>query len=93
LDDAEPTVVYSAVAESIDGDGDYALCEEADVRISTIGPPIREVYKFHALEDGRLDDTKRVIERALEQVEIRLDRFQRNPNPSLLCDPRYEVGC
>jgi len=52
------------------GDGDYTLCEEADVRISTIGPPIREVYKFHALEDGRLDDTKRVIERALEQVSI-----------------------
>ena len=92
MNDAGPTVVYSVVAESIDGDGDDALCEEADVRISVVGPPIREVYKFHALEDGRVDGTKRVIERALEQVEIRLDRFQGNPDPSLFCDPRNEVG-
>ena len=76
---------------STDGDGDYALYEEADVRISVVGPPIREAYKFHALDNGRADDTKRVIEFALEQVGIRLDRFQRNPDPYLLCGSRNEV--
>jgi len=81
-------VIYSIVAESTDGNGDYALCKEADVCISILGPPIFKVYKFHALEDGQVNDTKRVIERVLEQVKIHLDHLQCNPDPSLLCDSR-----
>ena len=59
------------VARSTDDDCDYTFCEEADDRISIDGLPIHEVYKFHAPEDGQVDDTKRVTERALEQVGIR----------------------
>jgi len=40
------------VAESTNGNGNYALCDEADVCISITGPPIRKVFKFHTLEDN-----------------------------------------
>lgn len=75
------------VLGSIDGDGDGALREEAEVRtrIRAIGVPIREEYDVDTLKNGVIYGTEGVIESALKQVMIRLHRIQRDSDPFLDC--------
>jgi len=92
LNNFSPTFIRSMVLESIDGDGDYALCETAELRVYIIDVPIREAYEVGALENRGVSGTERAMESLLQQVRICLHRSQGDSDPFLHCDTQEKVG-